>query len=123
MENEWVARVVLFLVMVGSGILLMWMANAAASGRLKRNQTAGIRIPSTLASDEAWLAAHIRAKRPTLYAGATSVVSGIFALLPLSMPIVLIAVLIAAVAILVLMFYGARVGGKAAATILDDQGH
>ena len=61
MENEWIARAVLFAVMVGGGVLLIWTANAAASGRLKRNQLAGIRIASTMASEEAWLAAHVRA--------------------------------------------------------------
>lgn len=51
MENEWVARVVLFVVMVSSGILLIWMTNAAASGRLKRNQTARLTLASWEVSD------------------------------------------------------------------------
>jgi hypothetical protein len=31
---------------------------AAASGRLRRNQWVGIRIPSTMRSDHAWIAGH-----------------------------------------------------------------
>lgn len=117
MENEWVARGVLFLVMVGSGVLLCWMAQAAASGRLKRNPLAGIRIPSTMVSDEAWLATHVRAKRPTLWAGIVSIASGVLALLPFPMPVVTVGVLVAAVVILVLVLYWARVGGKAANSV------
>jgi dolichol kinase len=115
-ENEWSARIILFLVMVGAGVLLIWMADAAASGRLKRNQLAGIRSPSTMASEEAWLAAHVRARRATVYAGVLSMVSGTFALVPLPMPVVTIGVLVAALGVLGFVFYGARVGSAAAKT-------
>ncbi|UMB68200.2 SdpI family protein [Mycobacterium paraterrae] len=36
---------------------------AAANGRLKRNQWVGIRLPSTMRSDRAWLAGHQAALR------------------------------------------------------------
>ncbi|MFF2486064.1 SdpI family protein [Microbacterium sp. NPDC058062] len=114
MENEWVARLVLFVVMVGAGVLLIWMANAAASGRLKRNQLAGIRIPSTMASEEAWLAAHVRARRATVCSGVVSVLGGVFALIPVPMPVVTLGVLVAAVGMLGFVAYGARVGSVAA---------
>ncbi|WP_345801676.1 SdpI family protein [Microbacterium sp. AZCO] len=114
MENEWIARIALFVVMVGAGSLLIWIANAAASGRLRRNQVAGIRIPSTMASDEAWLAAHVRARRATVYAGVVSVLGGSFALVPVPMPAVIIGVLVAAVGMLGLVLFAARVGGAAA---------
>lgn len=117
MENEWVVRGVLFVVMVGSGALLCWMGQAAAAGRLKRNHLAGIRIPSTMVSDEGWLAAHIRARRPTLYAGIVAAASGALALFPLSMPVITVGVMVAAVVILALVLYGARVGGKAADSV------
>lgn len=42
-------RLVMFVVMVGAGVLLLWMAQAAASGRLGRNPVAGIRLPVTMA--------------------------------------------------------------------------
>ncbi|WP_434811147.1 SdpI family protein [Microbacterium sp. bgisy189] len=119
MENEWVARVVLCAVMVVAGVLLVWMANAAASGRLKRNQLAGIRIPSTMVSDEAWLAAHMRARGVTVCAGVVSILSGAFALLPVSMPVVLIGVLAAALVVLGFVLYGARVGGVAARAVSE----
>jgi hypothetical protein len=35
----------------------------AASGRLQRNQWVGIRIPSTMRSDQAWVAGHRAALR------------------------------------------------------------
>lgn len=43
-------------------ITVIWRA---ASGRLARNQTSGIRIPSTMRSDEAWQAGHRAALRLT----------------------------------------------------------
>lgn len=120
MENAWVVRIVLFVAMLGTGVLLIWMARAAASGRLKRNDLAGIRIPSTMASDEAWLAAHARAERPTIYAGMVSAASGIFALLPLPLAAVAIGVLVSASIMLALVLYGARTGGKAATAVTND---
>jgi hypothetical protein len=114
MDYEWAPRVVLFVVMVGSGILVIWMARATASGRLKRNDIAGIRIPSTMASDEAWLAAHIRARRPMIYGGIASAASGVLALLPVPMPVVVGGIFVACAAILAFVVYGARVGSKAA---------
>jgi uncharacterized membrane protein len=91
MNDELLSRTVLFVVMVGSGVLLWWMARAAASGRLKRNQFVGIRLPSTMASDKAWLAAHLRAQRATTIAGIAAIISGLVALLPVPMPVVVIA--------------------------------
>lgn len=45
--------------------LFLPLVKAAASGKLARNGFAGIRIPSTMASDEAWAAGH-RAAIPAL---------------------------------------------------------
>lgn len=115
MDSDLGVRIVLVVVMAGSGILLVWMARAGASGRLKRNAIAGIRIPSTMASDEAWLAAHIRAKRPTALAGYVSIASGLLALLPVPVEVLGVTVLAACGAMLVLTLYGARIGGRAAA--------
>jgi p-aminobenzoyl-glutamate transporter AbgT len=43
--------------------LLVAIDWAAASGRLRRNQWVGIRIPSTMRSDRAWVAGHRAALR------------------------------------------------------------
>ena len=68
MDEEILARAVLFVVMAGAGTLILWMAGAAATGKLGRNPVAGIRLPSTMASDSAWLVAHQAAERPDLLA-------------------------------------------------------
>ena len=53
------------LILVGTGVvvafLVLRVTRAAADGRLGRNGLAGIRIPSTRASDEAWIAGHVAA--------------------------------------------------------------
>jgi uncharacterized membrane protein len=120
MDFEWVPRIVLFVVLVSAGVLVIWVAQVAASGRLRRNHNIGIRTRATMASDEAWLAAHIRAERPTVFCGLVSVAGGVFALLPLPMPTVLIAILAAAVAVLVLVLHSLRVGMQAARALSDD---
>jgi uncharacterized membrane protein len=114
MTDELVLRIVLLVVMVGSGALLVWMARAAAAGRLKRNQFAGIRLPSTMASDEAWLAAHMRAKRSTSLAGFAAIASGLVALLPVPVPVLGTAGIVGCVAMLGYVLHGARVGSRAA---------
>jgi hypothetical protein len=40
------------------GVIMVVVGRMAATGRLPRNLVAGIRIPSTLRSDEAWRAGH-----------------------------------------------------------------
>lgn len=117
MESDLTARIVLFAVMTGAGLLLLWMASAAASGRLKRNSFAGIRLPSTMASDEAWLAAHVRAKRPTMYAGYASLACALFVLLPVPALGLAIGILAGSCAMVGFTLYGARVGSRAATQI------
>ena len=108
-------RIVLLVVLVGAGVLIVWMARATASGRLKRNQFAGIRLSSTMASDSAWLAAHVRAKRPTEIAGFTAMATGVFALLPAPLPVLATGLMVGCIAMLGLVVYGAAVGARAAA--------
>ena len=114
MGEDVVVGLVLFVVMVGAGVLLVWLARAAASGRLKRNHLAGIRIPSTMASDEAWLAAHVRAKRPTKYAGYAAIATGLFVLLPVPDAGLAAAVIAGAVVVVAFTLCGAWVGSRAA---------
>ncbi|THJ67454.1 SdpI family protein [Arthrobacter echini] len=114
MNEDLVARAVLAAVMVGAGLLMLWMANAAASGRLGRNPVAGIRLASTMASDEAWLVAHRAAKRPTVIAGWCAIVSAIPALLPVPLSVAVTSVLVGTAALLGFVLYGAKVGSRAA---------
>ncbi|MGD0220336.1 MAG: SdpI family protein [Acidimicrobiales bacterium] len=44
-----------------SGVIMVALGRGAAAGRLPRNLFAGIRLPSTLRSDEAWHAGHLAA--------------------------------------------------------------
>lgn len=110
-------RIVLSIVMAASGLLVIWMAQAAASGQLKRNDIAGIRTPSTMASDLAWLAAHVRSKRATMTAGILSLVSGLAVLFPLPGPVMIAVVLGGCAALLGFVLYGARVGVRAAKAV------
>jgi len=67
--NDLALGVLLCVVLLGTGAFYVWMARAAATGRLRRNRSAGIRTRDTLASEEAWLAAHVRARRAHTLAG------------------------------------------------------
>lgn len=107
-------RLVLAVVLGSSGVLLVWLARAAASGRVRRNQVAGIRTRTTLASDEAWLAAHRRAEGPTRAAGVAAIVTAAAVLLPVPVEAVMVIVLLGAVAMIGLVLYGAKVGTDAA---------
>ncbi len=114
MEAEIIPRIVLFVTMAGSGALLIWMARAAASGKLKRNSLAGIRTPTTMANDDAWLAAHVRSKGATLATGYVSVAIGVVSLVPMPPAALGIMVLVGAALMVIVMIWGTRVGAKAA---------
>lgn len=47
--------------MLAVDIVLVVVMRMAASGRLKRNSWAGIRLPATITSDQAWVVAHATA--------------------------------------------------------------
>ncbi|MDT3330735.1 SdpI family protein [Microbacterium sp. KSW-18] len=114
-------RFTILILLAAMGVLLIWVATAAASGRLTRNHIAGIRIPSTMASDEAWLAAHIRAKRPTVWGGVAALVAGLCAFLPVPTESLSIVVIGASVVVLACVLYGARVGSRAAVEVERDK--
>ncbi len=96
---------------------MIWMGQAAASGRLSRNRLAGIRIPSTMASEEAWRAAHIRARVPIVSSGYAAFACAIFALLPVSMPAVMTGISVGCAVMVGLVLYGAVVGSRAARAV------
>jgi len=52
-----------------SGAAVIATARMAATGRLRRNVLAGIRIPSTMHSDDAWRAGHVAAATALTVAG------------------------------------------------------
>lgn len=112
-------RILLFVVMLGSGVLLVRVAQATASGRLGRNQIAGIRNPSTLASDDAWLAAHVRAERPTALAGYVSMATAVFALFPVSPAFLAGGALLGCLAMIGCVLHGARAGTKSAMEVAE----
>lgn len=110
---------VLAFVLLASGLLIIWVATVTASGRLGRNALAGIRTASTLASDEAWLAAHRRAKRPTILAGLLLRVGALLVLAPMALDALTVSamavgVIAACVLVLACGIYGAVVGSAAA---------
>lgn len=117
-END-IVGLVMFAVMAGAGLMLIWMARAAASGKLKRNSVAGIRTRKTMASEEAWRAAHVRAKTPTLIAGVVSFIGGVIALLPIGMGAIMFAVMVATGVTFALVVYGAIIGGRAADEVIS----
>ncbi|WP_049828866.1 SdpI family protein [Arthrobacter sp. RIT-PI-e] len=121
MGEELIFRLVTAVVMGGSGVLILRMARAAATGKLGRNQVAGIRTPSTLVSDEAWTVAHQRAEGPTRWAGWCAIAGGASALLPFSLPVMVLCglVLASCLGMLAFVLYGASVGGKAARALTD----
>lgn len=119
MDSEFVARIVVFVTMVGMGWLLIWMARAAADGRLKRNHIAGIRIPSTMKSDAAWLAGHRAAENPTRLAGWISVAAGVPALLPVTETTMAVSVIVGCLVLLVVVLHAARLAGQAANGVED----
>jgi len=59
------------------GVIVVGVARLAASDRLPRNLLVGIRIPSTLRSDEAWRAGHLAAASALTTAGFGPVVAAV----------------------------------------------
>ncbi|MBF4613082.1 SdpI family protein [Curtobacterium sp. VKM Ac-1376] len=58
---------------IGAALLVIWLTWRAGNGSLPRNGLAGIRTPTTMSSDAAWRIAHRAALRPTIIAGAATV--------------------------------------------------
>ncbi|WP_221583516.1 SdpI family protein [Microbacterium sp. G2-8] len=119
--EDLLGRASIFLCMTGSGLLILWMASATASGRLKRNPFAGIRTPVVMDSEETWRIAHVRAKRDNQRAGIAALAAGLFALVPVPIAVIAVGALVGAVIMLAFVLHGARVGGNAARAHLAEQ--
>ena len=78
-----VVALLLGLAMVAAGVLIAVVNNRAADGRISVNHGAGIRTKETMASEEAWRAAHRAAKPMNQFASVIAVVTG-FAVMALS---------------------------------------
>ncbi|MGB2556453.1 MULTISPECIES: SdpI family protein [Cellulosimicrobium] len=112
MHPDTVADLVLLLVLAGAGLLLVWCARATASGRIGRNQVAGIRTATTLASDDAWRTAH-RTARPLSEAAGWVLVAAAPVLLLVDDAAGLVVVLVATGLALALTVGGLVVGTRA----------
>ncbi|WP_439692671.1 SdpI family protein [Curtobacterium sp. SP.BCo] len=58
---------------IGAAVLVTWLTWWAANGTLARNDLAGVRTRITMSSDAAWQIGHRAALRPTVNAGAVTV--------------------------------------------------
>jgi VIT1/CCC1 family predicted Fe2+/Mn2+ transporter len=97
------------------GLAIVVAAWRGAIARLPRNRWVGIRVPSTMRSDEAWRAAHVAAAKPLLASGVAAIGSAVVALAYGSTPGRLSAVVLtSAVLVLGLTLVGAVVGVRAA---------
>lgn len=65
------------LVMALAGATVLFVARLGRDGRLPRNHWAGLRLPSTLSSDAAWIAAHKAAAPGLRWAGAAASAGGV----------------------------------------------
>lgn len=88
----------------------------AASGRLARNQTMGIRIPSTMASEKAWQAGHRAALPVTCLLVPVAAIADLTALNGAASVLVMLLWAIAAVVVVVM---AAVVAGRAARRVSD----
>lgn len=95
-------------------LLLAVVTQLAANGVIKRNGFAGIRIPSTVSDDAAWLAGHKAAVTPAWIGFAVGAAAGVGDLLTQGSIQFLVVVFIAFIATLVVTVYAASRSARAA---------
>lgn len=65
------------ILLLAAGAATVWLAWLGSQRRLPRNRWAGIRLPSTMASDDAWCAAHEASAGPLGVSGGIMVLGGL----------------------------------------------
>jgi len=104
-------------------IVLVAVSWRAATGRLPRNPRAGFRTPTTMRSDQAWVAAHRAALRLTplylLTAAVTCAALAAAAVYATTTTVVFFIGIGAAAVLLAVLFYTAYIAGKAAKSVGD----
>lgn len=102
--------------MLAVDIVLVVVMRMAASGRLKRNSWAGIRLPAGISSDASWVLAH---KTALPYIWVTAIVNAVLSAMVLltGAPANLLTLVLTSVGIIVLvagLIYGSSRGVRAA---------
>lgn len=77
MDDVGGARWVVAAVLIVAGAVVWWIGHLSADDRLRRNRLAGIRTPTTLASDDAWYAAQRAGAGWTKVGGIASALGGV----------------------------------------------
>ena len=113
-NEEVLLRIFIIVFPIVSGSAIVWTARACASGRIKRNWAIGIRFPSTMKSEDAWLACHRRAQRALTLGGLAMIAAGLAGLLPLALPASIAIVGAGALTMLGFVLYAAVAGVRAA---------
>ena len=119
---QWVGRIFMSGGMIMCGWFVIYIGRYFGTGKFQRDDVAGIRTANTLASEEAWQVAHLRASRPLQVSGVLFYLSALWMMLPFfsyrtaSVGFYSIAVLAASSIIL-----AGVIGDRAAARFLRDE--
>ena len=119
MTSDTLIRILISVFPLVSGAAIVATARACASGRIKRNWAIGIRVPSTMKGEDAWLACHQRAQRPLALGGLAMIIVGVAGFLPLALPTSLTILGAGALTMLGCVGYGAVVGVRAARALRE----
>lgn len=116
-------RIVMSVLMLVAAVVLYWVADAAASGKLKRNYLAGIRVESTMVSEGAWRAAHQRARGGMRVAALIALVTGLLTLIPADPSVTGLILSIGCILMLVAVVMASIAGVKSAKQYTADTAH